>query len=170
MSETSSTADVQAAFRSAMRGVAATVTIVTAGDRERGHGMTATAVTSVSLDPPALLVCINQRTLLHDIMSSTPGFCVNVLAQEHVALSNAFSGAVAPSERFLDGNWAETKNGIKFLTSAQSRIFCTRTLAIPYGTHTVFIGEVVDVQLAVDASPLLYQNARYCRSTPVDPL
>jgi len=159
--------NVQAAFRQAMRSIAATVSIITAGDRERGHGMTATAVTSVSLDPAALLVCINNRTLLHHIMSSTERFCVNVLAQEHQDLSAAFSGAVAPGERFALGDWAETEEGIKHLASAQARIFCVKKLAVPFGTHTVFIGEVDDVQLSDRSAPLLYQNATYCRSIPM---
>lgn len=159
--------DIQAAFRLAMRGIASTVSVVTAGDRQRGHGMTATSVTSVSLAPAALLVCINQKTLLHDIISSTSRFCVNVLAEQHVAISNAFSGAVAPADRFLQGDWSETDEGIKYLKNAQARIFCVKQLAVPFGTHTIFIGEVEDVQLAEHAAPLLYQNATYCRSTPV---
>ena len=159
--------DVQAAFRLAMRGIASTVSVVTAGDRQRGHGMTATSVTSVSLDPAALLVCINQKTLLHEIISTTSKFCVNVLAEQQVAISNAFSGAVPPNDRFLQGDWSETEEGIKYLKNAQARIFCVKKLAIPFGTHTIFIGEVDEVQLADHASPLLYQNATYCRSTPV---
>jgi flavin reductase (DIM6/NTAB) family NADH-FMN oxidoreductase RutF len=158
---------VQRDFRLAMRGIASTVTIVTAGDRERGHGMTATAVSSVSLDPAALLVCIHQKTLLHDIMSSTDGFCVNVLSEDHIDLSNAFSGGVPPADRFLTGDWSETDTGIKYLTSAQARIFCRKQVVVPFGTHTIFIGAVHDVQLADDTSPLLYRNATYCRSTPV---
>ncbi|ABE43989.1 flavin reductase family protein [Polaromonas sp. JS666] len=160
-------AEVQTAFRDAMRGIASTVSIVTAGDRSRGHGMTATAITSVSLDPPALLVCINRKTLLHDIISSTGRFCVNVLAQQHREISNAFSGGVAPHERFSMGDWSETEDGLKYLTSAQARIFCVKKLAIPFGTHTIFVGEVGDVQIAENSAPLLYQNSTYCSSTPV---
>lgn len=160
-------ADVQTAFREAMRGIASTVSIVTAGDRNRGHGMTATAMTSLSFDPPALLVCINRKTLLHDIISSTGRFCVNVLAQQHRAISDAFSGAVAPHERFSMGDWSETEEGLKYLTSAQARIFCVKKLAIPFGTHTIFVGEVGNVQISENNAPLLYQNSTYCSSTPV---
>lgn len=59
---------VDTAFRAAMRRFASTVTIITAADHERRHGMTATAVTSLSMSPPSLLICLNQKTLLHDIM------------------------------------------------------------------------------------------------------
>ncbi|VCU67977.1 4-hydroxyphenylacetate 3-monooxygenase reductase component [Pigmentiphaga humi] len=164
---TSPAQDVQQAFRTAMRNIAATVTIVTAGHHERGHGMTATAVSSVSLDPPSLLVCINSKTLLHDIMSASERFCVNVLAQEHLNLSQAFSGGIPPAERFALGDWAETEDGLKYLASAHARIVCARRLAIPFGTHTVFIGEVVDVRVSGRQAPLLYHDATYCRPTPV---
>ena len=86
--------NVDRAFRAAMRRIAATVTIVTAHDGERHHGMTATAVTSLSMAPPSLLVCINKKTFLHDIMLKADSFCVNVLHQDHAELSAVFSGAL----------------------------------------------------------------------------
>ena len=80
-------------FRAAMRRIAATVTIVTADDGERYHGMTATAVTSLSMEPPSLLVCINKKAFLHDILLRAGNFCINVLHQDQAELSAAFSGA-----------------------------------------------------------------------------
>ena len=59
-------------FRDSMRRIASTVTIITATDHDRHHGMTVTAVTSVSMEPPSLLVCLNNRTRLHDIMGQDP--------------------------------------------------------------------------------------------------
>lgn len=85
-------------FRSTMRSFPATVTIITAcasGD-QRDHGMTVTAVTSVSMEPPSLLVCLNNRTLLHELLLCRPDFIVNVLTQDQIALSDAFSCKVSP--------------------------------------------------------------------------
>ena len=83
--------DLRTQFRVAMRRYPAAVTIVTASDNQRRHGMTATAVTSLSLDPPSLLVCLNRTTLLHDIMLSARRFCVNVLGHDQADLSPPLS-------------------------------------------------------------------------------
>ncbi len=155
------------AFRAAMRRLAATVTIVTAADHQRRHGMTATAVTSLSMEPPSLLVCLNRQTLLHDILLGARRFCVNVLHCEQSALSAAFAGAVPPDGRFALGAW-RWDDGLPVLADAQAALVCRRTAALPFGTHTIFVGEVMHAAHREEVAPLIYQNAAYCRSTPVD--
>jgi flavin reductase (DIM6/NTAB) family NADH-FMN oxidoreductase RutF len=159
--ERSIDSDLTTAFRDAMRRMASTVTIITATDYERHHGMTVTAVTSVSMDPPSLLVCLNNRTRLHDIMGQARRFCVNVLHNEQAELSSAFSGALSAEERFDKGAWQKTEDGLGFLLDAQASIFCQKMAAIPFGTHTIFIGQVLEVRLGEAVEPLIYQNASY---------
>ena len=158
--------DLQAASRAAMRGYAATVTIVTATDGRRRHGMTATSVTSLSLDPPSLIVCVNQTTLLHDILLSARRFCVNVLGRDQSRLSTAFSGAVPPEQRFELGEWKQTADGLDFLADAQTQVFCRKVAMIPFATHSIVVGEVDDVGSGETAGPLLYRDANYCVSVP----
>lgn len=155
-------------FRTAMRRFPATVTVITAcaTGEARDHGMTVTAVTSVSMEPPSLLVCLNNRTLLHELLLCRPDFIVNVLAQDQVDISDAFSGKVAPEERFRDRNWQRHANGVLFLPDAHAAIACRRVAATPYGTHTVFIGQVVSAEVHESTRPLLYEDARYCASSP----
>ena len=157
---------LRAQFRAAMRRHAAAVTIVTAADDRRHHGMTATAVTSLSLEPPSLLVCVNRTTLLHDILVSARRFCVNLLTCEQAQLSGAFSGSVPPGKRFELGAWCRTDEGIDFLADAQANIFCARVATFPYGTHAIFIGEVERVRLSSPVLPLIYHDATYCTSAP----
>jgi flavin reductase (DIM6/NTAB) family NADH-FMN oxidoreductase RutF len=159
-------ADLRTAFRSAMRGYAATVTIVTANDGTRRHGMTATAVTALSLDPPSLIVCINRKTLLHDILLSARRFCVNVLQRDQAHLSAAFSGAVPPGERFALGSWKQSADGLDFLADAQTHVFCRKTAMIPFATHSIVIGEVDEIGTGATSGPLLYRDANYCMSVP----
>jgi flavin reductase (DIM6/NTAB) family NADH-FMN oxidoreductase RutF len=159
-------ADLRTAFRTAMRGYAATVTIVTANDGTRRHGMTATSVTALSLDPPSLVVCINRKTLLHDILLLARRFCVNVLHREQAQLSAAFSGAVAPEQRFALGSWKQSADGLDFLADAQAQIFCGKIAMIPFATHSIVIGEVDDIGVGATAGPLLYRDANYCMSVP----
>ena len=168
--ETIFSPDVATAFRGAMRRLASTVTIVTATDGNRRHGMTATAVTSLSMEPPSLLVCLNQRTLLHGIMQDAEMFCVNILRHEHASLSSAFAGAVDPAERFNHGGWRYGEDGLPFLADAQAVLVCRRTAAMAAGTHTIFVGEVVRAAHCEDVAALIYENAQYCRTAPVTSL
>lgn len=155
-------ADIAAHFKRALRGVASTVTIVTAHDGVRHHGMTATAVMSVCMQPPALVICINQRTLLHDILGTARRFCVNFLDEAQAPISAAFSGALPADERFTKGEWAYDDEGLGYLVDAQSSVVCRKVATMPYGTHSLFIGEVSEVRFGKRQSPLLYLNASYC--------
>lgn len=149
-------------FRAAMRRIASTVTIVTASDGARRHGMTMTAVSSLSMDPPSMIVCVNQTTFLHDILMSARSFCVNVLKHDQADVSAAFSGAMPSAERFNVGAWKQISPGLDYLATAQANIFCTKVAAFPFGTHTIFIGKADEVLLNDDERPLLYRNAAYC--------
>ena len=167
-----STADenrIATQFRRALRGVASTVTIITANDRHRHHGMTATAVMPVSMAPPALVICIHRERLLHDILISAHRFCVNVLDEAQHRVSDAFSGGEASEDRFAIGTWSYDADGLGCLADAQANIFCTKAAAVPFGTHTLFVGEVTAVRSAERQAPLVYFNAAYCNS-PLTPL
>jgi flavin reductase (DIM6/NTAB) family NADH-FMN oxidoreductase RutF len=155
-------------FKLAMRRFPAAVSVITSADQTRRHGMTATAVTSLSLDPPSLVVCINKTTLLHDIMQFGRRFCVNVLRRDQVELSSAFSGAIAPEARFRFGTWLNSAEGVSYLAEAQVNIFCRKVAAVPYGTHTIFIGEAEAVKVHDPIEPLIYQDAKYCSSVAHD--
>ena len=156
--------DLGASFRLAMRRFPAAVSVITSADQSRRHGMTATAVTSLSLDPPSLIVCIHRATLLHDIIQVGRHFCVNVLRRDQAELSSAFSGAIAPEARFEHGTWLTSADGVSYLAEAQVNIFCRKVAAVPYGTHTIFIGEAEAVNVHDPIEPLIYQDAKYCSS------
>ncbi|MFM0250840.1 flavin reductase family protein [Paraburkholderia sediminicola] len=153
--------EIATSFRAAMRRIASTVTIVTASDGSRRHGMTMTAVSSLSMDPPSMIVCVNQSSFLHDILTSARHFCVNVLTHDQAEVSTAFSGAASPEERFGVGDWRRHFVGMDYLTTAQANVFCRKVAAVPFGTHTIFIGTADEVALNEDNRPLLYRNAAY---------
>lgn len=153
--------DIGTAFRRAMRRIASTVTVITAAHEGRRHGMTVTALTSVSMEPPSLIVCINQKTRLHELMLMADTFCVNVLHSEQEPLSRAFSGAVPHEQRFDVGNWGTDAAGLDYLTDAQANLFCRRTSFMSHGTHTVFIGAVERVSVRDAVDPLIYLDAAY---------
>lgn len=142
-------------FRSTMRRVAATVTLLSTSWRGRRFGMTATSVTSVSFAPPSLLTIINQTASIYDPLLASGHFCVNVLFRNQGELCDAFSGRRKGEERFQVGNWA-SEDGIPFLRDAQANIFCEVDRVVPYGTHAVVIGKVCRARAKLEVSPLLY--------------
>lgn len=153
-------------FRATMRKFPATVTVVTGHKDGADHGMTVTAVIPVSMDPPSIAVCLNQQTFLHEILISSAEFVVNVLSHQQQHLSDAFSGQIEPRERFRLATWNRDETGVLKLVDAHANIVCQRVAAVPYGTHTLFIGRVLSSSLGQSTDALLYKNATYCRSKP----
>ena len=152
--------DLGEQFRAAMRRFPSTVSVISTAKDGRRHGMTATAVTSVSLNPPSLLVCVNRCGRLFGMMESCHRFCVNVLHAEHVAVSRNFAEPNCP-ERFAYGEWHDSEHGIPYLLDAQVVMSCVKSLSVPYGSHTVFFGNVEEIKIREDISALLYQNGGY---------
>ena len=162
--------EVKAAFRNAMRRLAATVTIVTTEEGGRWHGMTATAVTSVSADPPSLLVCVNQSASLHAPLLESGRFGVNLLRACHTELCGIFSGQRDGQERFTFGEWRTDELGLPYLSDAQASLGCTVELKMPYATHTIFIGRVDSVRIFDEVTPLIYQDGHFANSVPLVPV
>jgi flavin reductase len=153
--------DLKSAFVAAMRRFAATVTIVTVCPKGERSGITATAVASVSTDPPAVLVCVNRTASIHANLELQTPFCINILATSHTAVSAAFGGKLTGSARFSVGNWDEDPHGRAYLRDAQANVFCVVDSTLDYGTHTVIIGKVDAIRLHGAVDPLLYGNGKY---------
>lgn len=161
---------VQTTFKGAMRRFASTVSIISVQSGAERHGTTATAVTSVSLDPPSLLVCINQDSRLHGFLRNEKRFCVNFLQVGNLEVSRAFSSALTSAERFGHGDWQTDEHGLPYLADAQANLFCRKDVEVPYGSHTIFIGQVFDARVREDVYPLLYGNGAYTECVGVDAL
>jgi flavin reductase len=155
------------AFRDAMRRYAATVCIISCASNGSRHGMSATAITSLSVDPPSLLVCVNKSAATHRALSRGGRFCVNVLRSFHAGLSQAFSGKLRGEDRFDLGDWRQSDDGTPFLGDAQANFFCEIARILDYATHTIFVAPVCSVRLHEDVDPLLYQDGKYATAQPV---
>jgi flavin reductase len=152
-----------AAFKAGMRALAAGVTVITSCADGRLNGMTATAVCSVSASPPRLLAVVNRETASHGLIERGGAFAVNILAhdQDHVAARFA-----QRMERPFEGlAFAQGETGCPLLDEAAASLDCRLHERHDAGTHTIFIGEVVDVRTA-DAEPLLYFSGAYRRLAP----
>lgn len=153
--------DIAPAFRQAMRRLTSTVCIVTARADGEPVGMTMTAVSSVSMEPPALLICANRRSRLHAALTPGADFCVNVLRVGHDEVAAAFASKASHSERFCMGQWVIDGDKPPFLSDALSSLRCTLAGDLAYGSHTVFIGAVREVCAGPDGPPLIYGDGRY---------
>jgi flavin reductase (DIM6/NTAB) family NADH-FMN oxidoreductase RutF len=151
--------DVLAAFRSAMRHVAATVYAVTTGHGGGRFGILATAVSSLSFEPPSLLVCVNRAASLHAPLAEAQVFCVNVLGLSNRDVAEHFMNG-AGGDRFAVGEWEET-HGVPVLATAQSSLVCRTAHRHDFGTHSIFIGELIAAKHRQDATPLTYFDRHY---------
>jgi flavin reductase (DIM6/NTAB) family NADH-FMN oxidoreductase RutF len=158
VTETQTRDDLLNAFRSAMRHVAATVYAVTTGHGGGRYGILATAVSSLSFEPPSVLVCVNRSASLHAPLASAEVFCVNVLGLGNRDVAEQF---MSPNQdRFAVGDWAEW-HGVPVLETAQSSFVCERRHCHDFGTHSIFIGELVAAKHRADAPPLTYYDRHY---------
>lgn len=148
-------------FRHSMRRLAATVCIITASTPDGPIGMTMTSVTSVSMDPPTLLICVNRNTRLSSILEVGKDFCVNLLRSNQQEEASAFSGKLSPEERFSVGRWTIEDTRPPRLEKSQANIFCTVESLSNVGTHFVLFGRVCDVLTYGEVEPLLYTDGRY---------
>lgn len=151
-------------FKDAMRRLASGVSLVTSGTPDRGHaGLIATSVVSVSMDPPTLLVCVNQSSSAHPVIEASGAFCVNLLAAQDRGLVDIFGSSARREERFRVGAFEPTASGPLRLATALAAIECRVVEAFAYGTHTLFLGEVAGIHLAPAdrTDPLIYMNKAF---------
>ena len=157
----------QEAFRNAMRRFATTVSIVSCAHEGRWYGMSATAVSSVSVEPPALLVCINNATSTHRALSRSGRFCLNILRSSQPGLCKVFGGKIKGDDRFRVGDWRMQPNGSPFLFDAQANLFCQLDQVTHYHTHTIFVARVYSITAQQQVDPLVYQDGTYAVAKPI---
>lgn len=157
-----------AAFRSAMRELAAGVTIVTSGVGLHRRGLTATAVCSLSVEPPTLLACINREAECHRVILEHGMFCVNVLGAASEALAARFAGrdGVRGAERFLHGDWGTLTTGAPVLGNAVAAFDCSLLEVLDGGTHSICIGRVEAVAVGASQPALVYRAGLFAHVHP----
>ncbi len=152
-------------FRDAMARLGAAVSVITTLGPAGPCGMTASAVCTVTDDPPTLLLCINRVAELHETFRASGVLCVNTLAASQEALSPLFAGFTdaAQTERFAAGEWTTLATGAPVLQGAVVSFDCRVTQATEVGTHTVFFCEVEAIQAGGAHEGLIYFGRSYHR-------
>jgi flavin reductase (DIM6/NTAB) family NADH-FMN oxidoreductase RutF len=157
------------AFIRAMRQLAAGVTLITTAHDGRRAGLTATAVCSVSAEPPQLLACINRQAETHRMIARAGAFAVNVLASGQHRLAEIFAGGggVYGEHRFAEADWTTLTTGAPVLRPCRASFDCHVVEHVPASSHSIFIGRVVAVELHPDLDPLVYVEGDYGLIAPL---
>lgn len=150
-------------FRSALGSFATGVTVITTRGEEHAYGMTANAFSSVSLDPPLVLVCAKSGAEGSEHIESNGCFAVNILGADQEPLSRYFSSKDRPRGRdaFKDVSHRIGVGGSPLLDGVASYLDCRLHETHAAGDHRIFIGEVLALEVNADVSPLLFHGGGY---------
>lgn len=162
LNETASAPEALAAdFRGAMRRLASGVALVTTADAGgQRYGIAMTAVMSLSMDPPSLLLAINRNASLCQPLLDRGLFGVSILGREQEQCCQSFVSAPV-SERFGCGEWTAHESGVPLLSSALAGVICRLDKAEAFGSHMVIRGVVEYVALDPSSDALIFLDGRY---------
>ncbi len=148
-------------FRTALGHFASTVTVVTVRCADgRLAGITVTAFSSLSLEPPLVLICIDRRAFLHDHLKTAGVFAVNMLGERQEVISRRF--ASSDPDQFRGVGYTSGLEGVPLLDDVLATIECRVVDQHEDGDHTIFVGQVESTRVT-DGKPLLYYRGGYGR-------
>jgi flavin reductase (DIM6/NTAB) family NADH-FMN oxidoreductase RutF len=142
--------------------------VTTRGDEHANdYGMTATAFSSVSLDPPLVLVCVKSESVGAEVIRTNGVFAVNILGIRQEPLSNLFASKDRPRgrEAFAEIPHREIATGAPVIDQVAAFLDCRLVQTYEGGDHLMFIGEVAALGVDADVEPLLFHGGRYRRAT-----
>lgn len=150
-------------FRNALGVFATGVTVVTTRGEEHAYGMTANAFSSLSLDPPMVLVCVRTGAEGSEHIDRNRVFAVNILAAEQEPLSRYFSSKDRPRGRDAFREVAHTigATGSPILDGVVGYLDCALSASHTAGDHEIFVGEVLALGSNTDVAPLLFHGGKY---------
>lgn len=151
-----------AEFRRGMRQLAAGVSVVTTRYQDVDQGVAVTSVASVSAEPPTVLTCVAQTASCHNALKTAGAFCVNILREENLEIARDFSSSDRRAQRFTQGEWVRGRSGILTLKNCMASLECVTQRAVEFGTHTIFIGQVIGMEVWGDLpQPLIYVDGHF---------
>ncbi len=152
-------------MRDLMAHFATGVTVVAARHGPLLAGMTASAIATISIDPPILMASIARKAETHGAIIGSHAFAVSVLAEDQRELADCFAQPTTATKltRFCDAAWHEAETGSPILECALAYFDCRLTERHDGGDHTIFLGEIVAAGYREDAAPLLWYGSAYHR-------
>lgn len=151
-----------AEFRELLSRWASGVSVVTSNDSGLLYGLTVSSFSSLSLDPPLVLVCLSNANRIVDMIRASGGFAVSMLASDQVAASNYFAQtgrSPTPGFTVVEGEW--TPSGQPIVAGSLAWMTCETHALVAHGDHTIAIGRVTESRVDDGKEPLLYWNRSY---------
>jgi flavin reductase (DIM6/NTAB) family NADH-FMN oxidoreductase RutF len=150
-------------FRRAMRHLTGGVSVVTAGRGKDITGMTVTSVSSLSVDPPTLIVSINRESSSWPLLKRYGFFGVNILTSDQIDVAERFTGkgGLKGADRFAGAQWTTRISGAPLLVGALSAIDCEAEDIIERHSHAVVVGRVLDIRTSGRTAALAYWQGQY---------
>jgi len=152
----------KASFRHVMGHFASGVTIMTTSAAGRMHGMTVSAFASQSLDPLLILVSVERSTVMHQLVTDSGAFAINILDEHGEGTARFFAdNARLKGPEFRDGAYHLGRTGSPILAEATGYLEATVDRTLDAGDHTIIVGRVVALKIVRDAPPLIYYRSGY---------
>jgi flavin reductase (DIM6/NTAB) family NADH-FMN oxidoreductase RutF len=150
-------------FRGAMRHLAGGVSVITAGRGKDISGMTVTSVSSLSVEPPTLIVSVNRESSSWPLLRRYGFFGVNILTADQVDVAERFAGkdGLKGAARFAGGQWFTRASGVPLLAGALAAIDCEVEDVVERHSHAIVIGRVLDLQISSRTAALAYWQGQY---------
>lgn len=150
-------------FRGAMRHLTGGVSVITAGRGRHISGMTVTSVSSLSVDPPALIVSVSRTASSLPLVKRYGFFGVNILTSDQLEIAERFTGkdGLKGADRFAGAAWTTRASGVPLLVGALAAIDCEVEEVIERHSHAIIIGRVRDVEVSARHAALAYWDGRY---------
>ncbi len=155
-------------YRGGLRHFASGVTLVSTRHGHARAGLTATAVCSVTAEPPRLVIFVNKEVAASHLIMQSGALCVNVMAAEQEEIAKAFAGMIPDAtgdKRFDYGQWDELVTGVPVLQQALANFDCRVVKVLEESTHHAFLCEVLATRERNDGEALIYLNGAF-RSLP----
>jgi flavin reductase (DIM6/NTAB) family NADH-FMN oxidoreductase RutF len=150
-------------FKAAMRGLAGGVSVITVGRGRDITGMTVTSVSSLSVDPPTLIVSVNRASSSWEMLNRYRAFGVNILGADQLDIADRFSGkgGLKGAARFAGSDWVEAATGTPLLVDALAAIDCEVEEIIERHSHAIVIGRVRAIRATAGHAALAYFDGGY---------
>jgi flavin reductase (DIM6/NTAB) family NADH-FMN oxidoreductase RutF len=150
-------------FRGAMRHLTGGVSVITVGRGKDITGMTVTSVSSLSVDPPTLIVSINRESSSWPLLKRYGFFGVNILTSDQIDIAERFTGkgGLKGAERFGGARWITRASGVPLLEGALAAIDCEVEHVVERHSHAIVIGRVLDIASSSRTAALAYWQGQY---------
>ena len=153
--------DVQTGLKQAMRAYPQGVTVATTDGPSGATGMTVSSFTSVSLEPPLVLISIAKGSAMHDLFREAKAYAINFLADDQKSVSDRFAGRTSARDRFEGLRFTKGVTGSPIVEGARVAIECKAWKVYEGGDHSILVGEVVSARTLNSKRPLVYYSQQY---------